>query len=78
MEAASLTKRKASAALEAVRCVSSMRTDERARARKDLPDGVLSDRLHCVLMITSFIFAGTQCACKANIDSCPSLLKAAN
>lgn len=78
MEAASLTKRKAFAVLETVRCISSMRTHERACARKDLQYGMLSNRLHCILTITSFIFAGIQRAYKANIDSCLSLLKPAN
>lgn len=78
VEAASLTKRKALAVPETIRCVSSTCTHERACVRKDLQYGMLSNRLDRILIITSFIFAGIQCACKANIDGCPRLLKPAN
>lgn len=39
----------------------------------NLQHGEFSNRLHCISVITSFIFAATQGACKVDIDHCLSL-----
>lgn len=44
----------------------------------NLQHGELSNRLHRVPMINSFIFAAIPGACKADIDPCLSPLQAAN